>query len=167
MLKTFLLGCFVARVLAQAPAPDNAFVLQGGTVHTISGPVIQNGSVLVRNGKIVGVGKNLQAPAGFKTIDITGQHVYPGMIDSASRLGLEKSSEAEAADSQELGLLNPQLRAATAVNPSSEQIPASRANGVTSVIVMPEGELLAGQLSLLRLDDSGSTDESTVIPTAA
>src|SRR5258708_6915191 len=164
MLKTFLLGCFVARVLAQAPAPDNAFMLQGGTVHTMSGSVIENGSVLVRNGKIVGVGRNLTAPQGFRVVDIKGQHVYPGMIDAASMLGLEKPSEAQASDAREMGWINPQLRAVTAVNSESEQIPASRANGVTSVVVMPEGELIAGQMSLVHLDGSNN-DAMAVIPT--
>ena len=124
--------------LAQPPAAEG-FVLQGGTVHTISGPVIENGSVLVRSGKIVAVGRNLTAPEGYRIIDIHGQQVYPGMIDAASMLGLDSTSAEQATDARELGLLNPQLRAMTAVNPSSEHIPASRANGVTSVIEMPEG----------------------------
>ena len=66
---------------AQAPAPDTGYLLRGGTVHTISGPVIENGSVLVHNGKIIGVGKDLSAPEGFKVLDIHGQHIYPGMIE--------------------------------------------------------------------------------------
>ena len=52
---------------------EGGFVLRGGTVHTISGPVIEDGSVVVRNGKIVGVGKSLAVPKGFKSIDIQGQ----------------------------------------------------------------------------------------------
>jgi len=156
-------GC--CAVWAQAPA-EGGLLLRGGTVHTISGPVIENGSVLVRNGKIIGVGKNLTAPPGFQAIDLKGQQVYPGMIDAASFLGLDAPSPEEATDAQELGLLNPQLRAGAAVNPSSEQIAAARANGVTSVVVMPEGELLSGQMSLVHLDGS-SNDAMSVIPSAA
>ncbi len=132
---------------AQSPADGGAIVLQGGTVHTISGKVIENGSVLIRNGKIVGVGQGLSAPQGFKAIDVRGQHVYPGMIDSASMLGLEKASIEEASDAQEMGLLNPQLRVANAVNTSSPAIPITRANGVTSVVEMPDGVLLSGQMT--------------------
>jgi hypothetical protein len=88
------------------------------------------------------------------------------MIDAASMLGLEKPSEAQASDAREMGLFNPQLRAVTAVNAESEQIPASRANGVTSVVVMPEGELIAGQMSLVHLDGSNN-DAMAVIPTTS
>jgi hypothetical protein len=152
--------------LAQDVPPSDAFVLQGGTVHTISGPTIENGSVLVRNGKIVGVGKNLTAPKGFEVIDVHGQHVYPGMIDAASMLGLEKEAAALNPDSRETGLLNPQLRAGSAVHADSDQVGMSRANGVTSVVVMPDGELLSGQMSILHLSD-GTAEGMTVMGSVA
>ena len=135
-------------MLAQnAPAPPPAsFLLKGGTIHTISGPVIPGGSILVRDGKIIGVGRNLTAPEGVPVIDITGQQVYPGMIDSASTLGIDKE------DTKEMGLFNPQLNPANSVNPESDFIPATRANGVTSVIELPEGDLISGQVSLISMD---------------
>jgi imidazolonepropionase-like amidohydrolase len=168
-LRRIIIGVFAlgfGLAWAQAPPADPGYLLRGATVHTISGPVIENGSVLVHNGKIIGVGKDLSAPEGFKVLDIHGQHIYPGMIDAASMIGLEKTSNQEASDARELGLLNPQLRAVTAVNPSSEQIPAARANGVTTAIVMPEGELLSGQMSIVHLDSS-SNDAMTVVPSTA
>jgi len=155
----------VTLAFAQSPPSDRGVLLRGGTVHTLSGPVIENGSVLVHNGKIIGVGKNLSAPEGFQVIDIPGQQVYPGMIDAASRLGLETKSDEE--DAREIGLINPQLRAATAVNPSSELIPAARSNGVTTVIEMPEGELIAGQMSVVHLDASGNNSDMTLVPSTA
>jgi imidazolonepropionase-like amidohydrolase len=127
-------------------------MLRGGTIHSISGPVIEGGSVLIRDGKIVAVGKTITPPDGYKIIDIKGQQVYPGMIDAASMLGLETAGVS--GDTQEAGLLNPHLRSITAVNPESEQIPFTRGNGVTSVITMPQGELLSGQMSLIHLDGS-------------
>jgi imidazolonepropionase-like amidohydrolase len=141
-------------------------MLRGGTIHTISGPVIEDGTVLLRDGKIVAVGKNFTPPEGYKVIDIPGQQVYPGMIDAASMLGLDSTTPSLGSDAQEPGLINPQLRALTAVNAESEHIPASRANGVTSVISMPEGELLSGQMSLIHLDGSAN-DKMAVIPMAA
>jgi imidazolonepropionase-like amidohydrolase len=154
----------------QSPTADpsaSSFMLRGGTVHTISGATIENGSVLVRDGKIVGVGKNLTAPEGYKIIDVHGEQVYPGMIDGASMMGLDSQASELASDAQEMGLFNPQLRAATAMNVASEHIPASRANGVTGIIEMPDGELISGQMSLMRLDDSGNNQAMTVLPTAA
>jgi len=142
-----------------AQNPGDSFFLRGGTVHTLAGPVIENGSIFVRDGRIVGVGKNLTPPEGVKVIDVTGQQVYPGMIDSASMLGLDS-------DTSEGGLFNPQLRALTAIQSDSEQIPMSRANGVTSAIVFPDGDLIAGQLSLIHLDGS-TNDEMAILPAAA
>jgi imidazolonepropionase-like amidohydrolase len=131
--------------LAQPPRREG-IMLRGGTVHTMAGRVIEGGSVLMRDGKIVAVGKNFTPPEGYRIIDIPGRQVYPGMIDAASMLGID------AADSAEPGLIHPQLKAADAVNPASDHIAFSRASGITSVIEMPEGDLISGTMSLLRLD---------------
>ncbi len=168
MLRNFTFALFVTAATAQNTPPDTgAFLLQGGTVHTVSGATIESGSVLVRNGKIVGVGKNLTAPEGVQVIDITGQHVYPGMIDAASFIGLQKPSADQASDAKEMGLFNPQIRAATAINPENQHIPGARANGVTTVIEMPDGELLAGQMSLVHMqpgtNDAMVADSFTAI----
>ena len=114
-------------------------MLSGGTVHTISGPVIENGSVLVRDGKIIGVGRDLHAPDGATVIDVRGQHIYPGMIDSAGMPGFASDV--------------------------SEQIPAARANGVTSVMELPQGDLIAGQLSLIHMN--GLANAINVAPSTA
>jgi imidazolonepropionase-like amidohydrolase len=141
-------------------------MLRGGSIHPISGPTIEGGSVLIRDGRIVAVAKNITPPEGYQVIDIKGQHVYPGMIDAASMLGLDSTASSVGGDSQEIGLLNPHLRAITAVNPESEQIPFTRGNGVTSVITMPQGELLAGQMTLIHLDGS-MNDKMAVTALAA
>ena len=122
--------------------------------------------MLVRDGKIVAVGKNLTAPAGYKVIDVTGKQIYPGMIDSASMVGLEKPSPEEASDAQEIGLINPQLRASDAVNPDDDQIDAARANGITSVVEMPTGDLISGQMSIVHLNGA-SADKMKVTQESA
>lgn len=157
--------CFCLAAVSAFAQSDNGILLRGGTIHTISGPIIEGGSVLIRNGKIVAVGKTITPPEGYKVIDIPGRQVYPGMIDAASMLGLD-SDTSTPGDTSERGLLNPQLRALTAVNPASEHIPFSRTNGVTSVVEMPEGELLAGQMSIIHLDGSAN-DAMAVAPLAA
>ena len=119
-----------------APADDNSFLLKGATVHTMAGAPIENGSVLVRNGKIIGVGKNLTAPKDIKVIDAKGMQVYPGMIDSATEMGLTEVGAIDmTVDTTELGRFNPELVALTAVNPESEHIPITRANGITDCSV--------------------------------
>ena len=147
-------------------ADDDTFLLKGATIHTMAGKEIANGSILVRNGKIAGVGQDLAAPAGVKVIDASGMQVYPGIIDSGTTVGLtEISGVRETSDVQELGKFNPQLRASVAVNPESEHIPVTRANGVTAVLALPDGPGLSGQASLIRMD--GWTTEDLEIKRSA
>ena len=147
-------------------AGGDSFIIKGATVHPVSGADIQNGSVIVRNGKILGVGKNLAAPKDLKVIDGKGLHVYPGMIDAATEIGLvEISSVRETSDTTELGKFNPHLVALTAVNPESEHIPVTRFNGITSALTMPAGQLISGQVSLIHLD-GWTTDEMGIKPRA-
>jgi imidazolonepropionase-like amidohydrolase len=141
-------------------------VLRGGTVHPVSGPAIGNASVVVVNGKVESVGHSVKIPSGAKILDIRGLHVYPGMIDSGSPIGLsEVAAERVSVDTDEIGVFNPQLRALVAVNPSSEHIPVTRANGITTVLALPaaaisvnatengvSGSMLAGYASLMNLD---------------
>lgn len=145
---------------------DDSFLIRGATVHPVAGAEIQNGSVLVRDGRIAGVGRNLPAPKGTRVIDGKGLHVYPGMIDSATQIGLsEIGSTRESVDTGELGKFDPQLRAEVAINPASEHITVSRANGITTVISLPmsgsegggrrgagTGNIIAGQAALVHLD---------------
>jgi imidazolonepropionase-like amidohydrolase len=145
--------------------PDDTFLIRGATVHPVASAEIQNGSVMVRDGKIVGVGRNLAPPKGIRIIEGKGLHVYPGIIDSATQMGLsEIGSTRESVDTGELGKFDPQLRAEVAINPSSEHIPVVRANGITSVITLPisgegggrrgggGGNIIGGQAALVHLD---------------
>lgn len=130
------LSILFAAVLVAAGA-DEAFLLRNVSVHPVSGPDLANSSILVRDGKIAEIGLKT-APKGVRIIDAKGLHVYPGMIDSATQIGLsEISSVRETVDTGELGPFNPQLRAMIAVNPESEHIAVTRVNGITTVITMP------------------------------
>jgi imidazolonepropionase-like amidohydrolase len=146
------LSFFLAATLF-AGAQDT-FVLRGVTVHPVSGPDVENASLLVVDGKIAEIGDaKLKTPKTARTIDAKGLHVYPGMIDSATQVGMsEISSVRETSDVSELGDFKPQLRAAVAVNPASEHIPVIRANGITAAMAVPDGGIIAGQASLLHLD---------------
>jgi imidazolonepropionase-like amidohydrolase len=93
--------------------------------------------------------------------------VYPGMIDSGTTVGLtEISAVRESSDVQELGRFNPQLRASVAVNPESEHIRVTRANGITAVLALPDGLGLSGQASLIHMD-GWTTDQMDIKRSAA
>ena len=145
----------------RAAGPDT-ILLRAATVHPVSGPDIADGSVLVRDDKIAEVGARIAVPKGARVIDLKGLHIYPGMIDSATEIGLsEIGAVREMNDISDIGLFKPQLRAAAAVNPASEHIPVTRANGITSVITSPGGGIIAGQSVLMRL--SGWTIEDMAV----
>lgn len=158
------LSLFMTAALAAATlqAADNSFLLRNATVHPVSGPDIANASVLVVDGKIAEIGVKITSKAKVRAIEAKGLHVYPGMIDAGTMVGIaEVSSVRETTDYNEVGDFNPQLRSAIAVNPESDHIPVTRANGITSVLVLPAtpgsgrgggGGFIQGQASLMHLD---------------
>lgn len=153
-----------ALLLATSPAEaaDGVLAITGGRVVTVSGPVIENGTVIVEGGKITAVGAGLPVPAGARVVDATGKTVYPGLIDALTTLGLtEIGSVAGSVDVSETGDVNPHARAWIAVHPHSELIPVARANGITAVLAAPQGGLVSGQSALVRL--SGTTPDALAV----
>lgn len=150
--------------LAAAPAAAQDLVIRGGTVHTLAGPDITNGAVLVQNGRIAAVGADVETPAGAVVIDASGKHVYPGLFDAITQLGLTEIGAVDVtSDLRELGTFNPHLYGLTAVHPSSEHIPVARANGVTHAGASPSARTggIGGQVSLIHLE--GWTIEEMLI----
>ncbi|MAV36421.1 MAG: imidazolonepropionase [Planctomycetaceae bacterium] len=135
-------------------APQSSpIALVGGTVHPVSGPAIKEGVVLFRRGKITYVGRRRPIPEGTEVIDVSGKHVFPGMCDAFTNLGLVEVNRVRASvDHAETGQLNPNVRAHVAVNPDSELIPVTRSNGVLLVATVPTGGLIAGKAAVLQLD---------------
>lgn len=129
--------------------------ITGATIHTVSGPVIKNGDLVFDRGRIVGVGESgtVAIPDGAERISGTGRHVYPGLFESHSQLGLVEISAVRASrDRSETGQMNPNVRAHVSVNPDSELIPVTRANGVLLALTSPSGGRIPGQASVLQLD---------------
>ena len=140
-------------VALAANAADDSFVLRNVTIHPVTAAVIPNAALVVTNGKIADFGAKVLAPKGAKIVDGKGLHVYPGLIDSASNIGMaEVSSVRETSDMVELGDFNPQLRAVVAINPSSDHIPVTRGNGITTSLIYPGGGIIGGQAALVHLD---------------
>lgn len=148
-------GVFAVLLIALlAPATAGAqVVLSGGTVHMGDGTVIEGGTVVIRaDGKIGAVGKDVAAPANAKLIDVTGKIVTPGFIDPATTLGLVEIWAVDGSRDGDAGPLDNErdpvraaFRAADGFNPMAVAIPLARAGGVTSVVALPWGGVIAGQ----------------------
>ncbi len=129
------------------------FAIIGATLHTITRGDIENGTIVFEKGKITAVGAGLGAPKDAALIDGKGKHVYPGMIAANTVLGLtEIGSVSGGVDTAETGMLNPNIHTEIAVNPDSELIPVTRANGITHVLTAPLGGSISGTSALIRLD---------------
>jgi len=133
-------------------------LIVGATIHPVSGKPIPTGQLLCVDGKIQAVATNmidLDLPSNTKTIDLTGKHIYPGMIGANSVLGLTEINAVRATlDMIEPGDINPNARAQVSINPDSELIPVTRSNGVLATLTIPRtgSGLLAGTSVLIRLD---------------
>jgi len=155
ILVVFLLLTSARLTAAELPAKrqDHPIALVGGTVHTVSGATLENGTVLFADGKITAIGQNITVPPGTETIDVKGKQVYPGLFDAHSVIGLtEVGSVRGTNDLSEVGGVNPNVRAEVAVNPESDIIPVTRATGVTSAVTMPGGGTISGMAAVISLD---------------
>jgi imidazolonepropionase-like amidohydrolase len=138
--------------------------ITGATVHPVSRGPIPNGVVLMRDGVIAAVGTaaEVQVPAGARRIDASGRHVFPGMIDPLTAVGMiDIESISSARDDREVGTFNPHVRALYGINPYSEGIFVGRANGVTSVLTAPATGTVRGTGSVVAL--KGDTPEVMAI----
>ena len=159
-LLSFLYFLSPAGVDAQSQ-PPTAYAITHAKIFTLSGTTIDDGTLILRDGKIAGVGVGLDIPAGAQVIDAKGLQVYPGIFDSVTQMGLREIGAVSATvDSTETGSFNPDVVAATAVSPSSEHIPVTRAAGITEVLAVPGsggfdsgggGSVIGGQASAIHM----------------
>jgi imidazolonepropionase-like amidohydrolase len=136
-----------------AQGPVGTYAIRNARIITVTGPVIENGTVVITNGKIAAVGADAAVPSGAKVIDGKGLSVYPGMIDADTEIGLtEIGSVAGSVDTNEIGDNNANIRVDVAIHPDSSHIAVTRVNGITTALTAPRGGLIAGQSALLNLD---------------
>ena len=154
LISVFLCSaCALASDAIPAAKQKKPIALIGGTIHTVSGAVLENATILFDKGRIVALGMNVSIPANAERINVAGKHVYPGIIDSYTSMGLtEIGSVRGTIDQSETGLINPNVRVEVAVNPESDLIPVARANGVAITATMPSGGLISGLGAALMLD---------------
>ena len=142
-----------AACLAAVPAGAQTIAITGGTVHTVDGPAIEGGTVLIRGDSIVAVGRNVTVPTGARIIDARGRIVTPGLIHASSDLGLlEVESVANTSERSSTGDVTPSFDVAEGINPGSVRIPVARMEGVTSAVAVPSNGVLAGQAAMVALD---------------
>jgi imidazolonepropionase-like amidohydrolase len=142
----------------------------GGRVHPVSGPVIENGTVLIRDGRIVSVGANVAIPSDATRIDATGKWVTPGIVNVATTLGVvEIGAVQETVDTPARGrgdAITASHKVWEGFNPNSPLIQVTRNDGITTVGVVPGGGLVGGQSALVNLSDGRLPDMLLQAPVA-
>jgi len=158
-----LLALAAAAALHGAPLLAQTIAITGGRVFPVSGPPIENGTVLIRNGRIEAVGANVAIPADAQRIDAAGRWVTPGLFNAATRLGLvEVGQVAEtrnaSARTTDEDRVNAAFRVWEGLNPLSVQFAAARNEGITTVGIRPQGGFVAGQSAVIDIVDGSLTD---------
>jgi imidazolonepropionase-like amidohydrolase len=159
LLNLLCLLCFFG--VMSAKAQSTVYAITHAKIFTLAGSPIEDGTLVIRDGQIAAVGAAVEVPQGAQVIDAKGLQVYPGLFDSVTQMGLSEISAVSATvDSSETGNYNPDVVAATAVSPSSEHIPVTRASGITEVLAVPASGgldffggrgILGGQASAIHL----------------
>jgi imidazolonepropionase-like amidohydrolase len=144
------------------------FAITNARIVTVSGTPIENGTIVIQNGKIAAVGgaANVSIPAGAERIEGRGLSIFPGMIDAGTNMGLVEIGQGVpgSVDLNESGDFNSNARAILAIHPHSTHVNVTRVNGITTVMSFPRGGVISGQSAVINL--WGSTqDEMAVVPT--
>ncbi len=174
-LLNFLYFLYAPVTDAQAQ-PPSVYAITHAKIFTLAGSPIEDGTLVIRDGKIAAVGASVEVPAGAQVLDAKGLQVYPGLFDAITQMGLSEIGAVSATvDTTETGNYNPDVVAATAISPSSEHIPVTRASGITEVLAVPGSGgfdsgggrgTLGGQASAIHLA-GWTVDEMLIKKTAA
>lgn len=170
------------RASAQRAGVDT-YAITNARVVTVSGPVIERGTVVVREGLIAAVGERVAAPPDARTIDGTGLTIYPGLIDASTTLGIprptptpgatpgggggfaglfgQSAPSAVSPNSTQLPGLQPEISAADLIRPGGNEIEAARNAGITAAQTAPRGNIFLGQSAFINL--SGDTPQQMIV----
>ena len=163
ILSAFILFLFSTLAFAETIAITNA------KIYTLAGPVIEKGTVLMRDGKIQEVGANVQVPSDARVIDAAGKSVFPGFIDANCHIGLSEVGLVPATVDSSEGVdpVTPQMRVTDAFFPESFAIGVTRSNGVVAGIVSPADENVFTGMSALIEFSGKRIDEVVLKPVTA
>src|SRR6202140_1005732 len=156
-------------IVIVSPARAQTIAITGGKVYPVSGPPIEGGTVVIVNGKIAAVGRNVAIPAGAQRIDATGKIVTPGFVNASTQLGVQEV--AQVSDTRDMSARGKDNIAAAftvwdGLNPNSVMMAPARKDGITSFVVVPTGGLVSGQAALLDVVPGTTTDMIIRAPVA-
>ncbi len=165
-IRTLLLAA--AALVAAAPLAAQTYAITNAKVATIAAPEpIDGGTVLIRDGRIAAVGRNVAVPAGATIVDAGGKWVTPGFIAGFSRLAIVEVDAVDETDdtSADKSPFSAALDVASSVNPRSVNIPINRIEGLTRAVVAPSAsrDIFAGQGAIVGL---GGGDDTVMRPRA-
>lgn len=150
------------------PGAKGTYAIRNARIVTVSGPVIERGTIVIADGKITAVGADVAVPANATAIDAAGHSVYPGMMDAGTSMGLSEIPQGapSTVDVSETGSFNPNAHAIYGINPHSAHVGVTRVVGITHVATLPAGGIISGQAAIVNL--AGWTPpEMQVVPHAA
>ncbi len=145
-----------------SPAPNPTIVIRDATILTMTHGTIEGGMVVIENGKIAAVGKDVAAPADAQVIDARGEYILPGLVDPHSHLGVYSLPALRAnSDGNEMtGDIEAQVRSEDSINTDDPEIPRAVSGGVTIVQVLPgSGNNIGGWATLVKLNGGQTLDE--------
>lgn len=136
---------------------DKVIVFTGARILPITSPPIDNGTIILKNDKILAVGKDIAIPANARVVDATGKVIMPGIVDTHSHVGASGDTNERSKK------VNPELRILDSFNPSDPKIKVALAGGITTVNVMPgSGNVIGGQTIYIKL--TGDTVDDMLVP---
>src|SRR6185295_19414730 len=181
LIVALTLLLLVSNVNAQRSAVDT-YAITNARIVTVSGPVIERGTVVIRNGLIAAAGANVNAPPDARVIDGTGLTVYPGLIDSYTDLALPPAAPspspspggggggffaltaprpASGPNSTQPPGLQSEVRVEEVIRPGGAEIEASRNIGITTALTLPRSGIWMGQSALINL--AGETPQQMIV----
>jgi len=152
LILLFILLAVFSCSFAAGAGSDNLIAVKAKKIFTVSGTLIDNGTILIKGDKIQQLGSGITIPPGYKIYDYTDGVVYPGLINSMTTLGLSGiSSITQWNDHKENGKFNPQLSGFSAFYPWSNLIPNTRDFGTLIALSAPTGGIISGKALLVSL----------------
>lgn len=140
--------------ITAAPLHAQTVAIVGGRVLPVSGPAIEDGTVLLRDGRIAAVGRGIAVPADAQRIDARGKWITPGLFHGYSTLGttlFQSGSVEKVRENDVTGDVTASFRVAEGIDPAMVTVPVARLEGITTTVTVPEGGLVPGQAALIDL----------------